>query len=976
MSNKNKLTILEKRKSELVRQIHTCAHHKKKITNLVNELSIHHHSDRISYSEYDKRLSLALDNKKPEDWINYYDEKIIHLNTELRGINENIIKEESRINIAPLVIVFAVLVLLGIGVYYMQPTITGLVIQEGTISFDRNVDCHQCSPHKAPPTQEINMTITVEFEGEAEDSILVEYYPINWTILNENGGEIEEYNEEYNKITWTVNGESPVIKTYIIESPELVIPPMDYYFNTQIENIISDDWRIKISDKPGKIQDGGSFPITDSSIPVGSTTTASPTLTTISAADAENWDIFIEDASSNRITDLCGGNQIIVTEVTENHANCAPASSNAVHNDYVDCNNLGASQTVDVTYTIEGCAAGGPTTYNLEISTDTAGQKAFTGTDTLTVTAVNNAPNNPTGIIINSTNTAQTNYTTEDIQVRFNVSDPNVGDTLTYNITWFTNNITNFTLKNIAINNPGIGIENLTHQNTTKYDNWSAQIVVCDDSNACSDYVNTSALYIKNINASITIPAFNQSTFNNLQIINVSVLFSDDDGDSNSITFEWFKNDILIRRTTNSNLANGTNTTDVLTSASFTINDQIIVQAFAFDGERNSSLLNSTTLTITSDNSAPNDPTPLINSTLATNLSAQDLNVYFTPTDPDAGETLTYNIWIYENGSRLFNISNLQTTQDLLQVFIINAENTTKGNNYSAQIEICDDSSVCSDYVNTSQLNITNTGPQITNVSINSAWSVTVDGNTSTFFSFSVVDDDNYTDIDVTNILANFSRGGETTRYNNTDLDGGCKQSGSFGIYIANYTCTINLVFYDGAGDWNVSLMLNDKSLNYTMNNTATFNLAETTSFSLSDASFTFPGAAPNVYNITTLDAIYMNNTGNDDINASGINITAVDIYGDTDGIKFIPAANFTISTSSDADKVQCGLSTAFMLGNKSISETTQTNSTLILGASLTAAVKPNNEETLFLCLLHTPSDLTSQTYSTNAEEDWSIIIN
>ncbi len=58
-------------------------------------------------------------------------------------------------------------------------------------------------------------------------------------------------------------------------------------------------------------------------------------------------------------------------------------------------------------------------------------------------------------------------------------------------------------------------------------------------------------------------------------------------------------------------------------------------------------------------NSNPDNPTPLINSTFATNLSAQDLNIYFTPADPDAGETLTYDIWVFENRTTLFNINSI-----------------------------------------------------------------------------------------------------------------------------------------------------------------------------------------------------------------------------------------------------------------------------------------------------------------------------
>ena len=281
-------------------------------------------------------------------------------------------------------------------------------------------------------------------------------------------------------------------------------------------------------------------------------------------------------------------------------------------------------------------------------------------------------------------------------------------------------------------------------------------------------------------------------------------------------------------------------------------------------------------------------------------------------------------------------------------------------------------------------ITIGNNRPNITNVSITSSWSIVNDptSNKSVFFSFTVFDEEGTSNINTTSATANFTNGtnGGIVRWNNSavnPLDGGCLSEGAMGGYQINFSCSVRMMYYDTATTWNVSVFVKDNNDNTAQNDSVTFSLAETTSFSLADSSITFSSASPGTTNVTQSDGgIFMNNTGNDNINSSSINITAVNIHGDTDVTKFIPAANFTISTSSDADKVQCGLSTAFMLGNKSISETTGTNSTLISGASLPTGAAPHNQETLYLCLLHIPNDLTSQIYSTNAEEDWSIIIN
>jgi hypothetical protein len=1290
MPNKDKIRKLEIKRNELVRNIHTCGYHKKKITNLVSELKSSHERDVISYNEHNKRLNSALDNKSPEHWIKYYDERINYFDRELSRTNEEIIKEEKKINIAPIILTLTILIILGAGLLLLRPTITGLIIGEN-ITIEENISLIEniTLPENITITENITIeeepilieeNITVTEEGVAKSEEIIQGYaeinkPVKWikkikldeTVNNltielpkyisdikiskvedeikeeisenkikviENGEikPIEETNlitggdilnlrnigewfsgitgfailEDSRNITLKIEDEIKEVEIeYYTEAPKVIEKKISefkkevtVYSDVHYENILAyttikespqnaiklyrttsgarestqitnytdrnnngliDEvsWIVpSLSNETYEVEinilNVQSYPTVGGNWEVRFTTVGKADLI-VTAVDGTTWSnennnnylrfnkigcgnnsldyewinnsvilrdyecndvgyetsrvltpgihnlefrfgddvesahnqasfqqnnyTIVYNVSSNTPWTVFNKSNIQLTPVTRPNQHLAKDGTNwsgaganslngcptvnlskddsifctlvvqatalntddwirinftineAINNqfsnitsvtltmsgdsgstdvvNYLHLNSTGRTPgTLGENWTIFGATSAAEVTRTVTYSTLFDIQRAISNVTNQTVLLLsgtnhdagetimldfvqvvvnitnytlipNNNPNNVSNLKINSTSILHLNLTTEDLQIRFNVSDPDVSDTLTYNITWFTNNMTNFTLKNIAIDNPGTGVENLTHQNTTKWDNWSAQIVVCDDSNACSAYVNTSALYIRNSNASITTPAFNQTTYNNVQIINVSVVFSDDDEDANSITFEWFKNNALIRRTTNTNLANGTNTTDVLTPASFTINDKIIVQAFAFDGERNSTLKNSTELTITSSNSAPNNPTPLINSTFATNLSAQDLNVYFTPTDPDAGETLRYAVWVFENNSILFNLSGISTTQDQLEVFEILPENTTKGMNYTAQVILCDDSDACSDYVNTSQLIILNTGPQITNVSINPTWSITVNGNTSAFFSFSVRDDDNYTDMNDT--FANFSRGGETTRYNNTDLDGGCRRSGNFGKYIANYSCTINIVFYDGAGSWNVSLMLNDKSFNYTMNKTVTFNLGETTSFSLSDSSFTFPGATPDVYNITASDAIYMNNTGNDDINASGINITAVTIHGDTLGTTFIPARNFTVGNGSVGTNTNaCDISRpgVFRLVNKSVDLTTGFNSTILIGTAMPAAVKPNNEQTLFLCLRHIPADLTGQVYSTDIEEAWSIIVN
>ena len=279
-------------------------------------------------------------------------------------------------------------------------------------------------------------------------------------------------------------------------------------------------------------------------------------------------------------------------------------------------------------------------------------------------------------------------------------------------------------------------------------------------------------------------------------------------------------------------------------------------------------------------------------------------------------------------------------------------------------------------------ITVGNSPPQITNVSINPSWSITNDptSNTTLFFSFIVNDSEGASNIDTTSAIANITNGtnGGMVRYNYTANDGGCVSSGTIGSYMVNFSCTFNLVFYDTAMNWNVSVYVEDLNGNSAQNNTVKFTVGETTSFSLQDSAISFPTATPNQEDVEQSDGgIFMNNTGNDNIAAGSVNITAVTMHGDTNGDTFIPVANFTISTAGNSVANSCDISLGgvYRLVNKSIDGTTGFNSTIISSALLPIGAAPHNQETLYLCLRHVPNDLTGQTYSTNTEDDWSIII-
>jgi hypothetical protein len=114
-----------------------------------------------------------------------------------------------------------------------------------------------------------------------------------------------------------------------------------------------------------------------------------------------------------------------------------------------------------------------------------------------TAGGANSAPSFTTGYPqINSTDGSNT--TIKNLTVIWIGTDVDPNNILKYNITWFTNNLTNFSLKNIAYTNGTLKVDLLKSvRNLTGSvgKTWKAQIDLCDNSSACV-YANTSELLI------------------------------------------------------------------------------------------------------------------------------------------------------------------------------------------------------------------------------------------------------------------------------------------------------------------------------------------------------------------------------------------------------------------------------------------------------------------------------------------------
>ncbi len=287
----------------------------------------------------------------------------------------------------------------------------------------------------------------------------------------------------------------------------------------------------------------------------------------------------------------------------------------------------------------------------------------------------------------------------------------------------------------------------------------------------------------------------------------------------------------------------------------------------------------------------------------------------------------------------------------------------------------------------------TNALPIIGNVTFDEATpiSVTENGNKTLRFSFIATDNDGLANIVNNSAIANISRTGETTRHNDSYIDStlsGCQAVNNVGTNSKNFTCSINIVFYDGAGSWNIAVRINDSNRASGQNTTQTFTVNELTSIQLAPNSISFPTVGLLDINISASINLTVSNTGNDDLSGletsrEAINITAITLIGETNPATVIPTGNFSIGTLLDV-----GPTPAYCDISRNINTTRLINTTsgvgvtlaynnfsgTINGSSIVAAANVNTE-VLSFCLLDVPDDLTAQNYSTLRSASWTVSV-
>ena len=235
----------------------------------------------------------------------------------------------------------------------------------------------------------------------------------------------------------------------------------------------------------------------------------------------------------------------------------------------------------------------------------------------------------------------------------------------------------------------------------------------------------------------------------------------------------------------------------------------------------------------------------------------------------------------------------------------------------------------------------------------------TEEGATTLIFNVTVSDDDGASDINDSSVQAEFTND-TTTRGNLTCTE----NTGESTSTSQNYTCTIEMLYFDGPVEWMINVTANDLgNVTYYSNYSQHFGYNQLQAIVITPQALTWPSVSPGDTNQTSNnDPTIINNTGN--YNATGnLQVQAYNLHGTN--TEFIPVENFSVGldtgdTCTGDLCIECNATTTFLVNGTA---TTITGGVLERG-NLTLGESHSNE-TFYYCEHIIPSTISSQTYST-----------
>ncbi len=239
----------------------------------------------------------------------------------------------------------------------------------------------------------------------------------------------------------------------------------------------------------------------------------------------------------------------------------------------------------------------------------------------------------------------------------------------------------------------------------------------------------------------------------------------------------------------------------------------------------------------------------------------------------------------------------------------------------------------------------------------------TSDSTTAVTLTVRVTDADGYLDINTTSVHANFTKSGEAIRSNSS-----CVDLAQNTATAKNFSCILSMWYFDGSGIWSITAAGRDLgNTTLVQNTTSVFTYGTLQEIKMSPNQITFASVAQGAVNITSdNDPTLINNSGN--YNFVGVNITAVNLRGETNTTVFINVGNITIGNNTHAsNKYECDV--APVLGSNA---TALVNGTTV-NVKHSVISKGNNsvndgttgQEQIYYCFRTIPTGILSQAYST-----------
>jgi len=249
-------------------------------------------------------------------------------------------------------------------------------------------------------------------------------------------------------------------------------------------------------------------------------------------------------------------------------------------------------------------------------------------------------------------------------------------------------------------------------------------------------------------------------------------------------------------------------------------------------------------------------------------------------------------------------------------------------------------------------IGVGNTAPTIPSVETISDVSPTSTTFKTVTFNFTAYDHDENTDLNDSTASATFTKDAVTRS------DVLCSPGAASGK-TKDYSCSIDMWYFDVPGVWSVSVTVKDNSDATATNSTTTFNYSPVTAFEISPPTLTWGTLSPGAIDQkSNNDPTIMNNTGN--YESSAITINATDLKGLTLNTKIIYGSNFS-SNTLDA----CGGTALSSSVFVNVTGAALARGNLSLGGGV-------GQEELFYCL-NVPPSVTKQSYSTSEMGAWTI---